>query len=77
MKGLTTAVAFVLLFVCQAFAGEHSALARVPAPTPVLKLALGHFPSGLLNLMCTHQDYQWGRLPDDTYPLDWVPSLPP
>ena len=29
MKGLTTAVAFVLLFVCQAFAGEHSALARV------------------------------------------------
>src|SRR4030095_3797479 len=29
MKGLTTAVAFLLLFVCQAFAGEHSALARV------------------------------------------------
>ncbi len=29
MKGLTTAVAFVLLFVCQAFAGEDSALARV------------------------------------------------
>jgi len=29
VKGLTTAVAFVLLFACQAFAGEHSALARV------------------------------------------------
>jgi 3D (Asp-Asp-Asp) domain-containing protein len=29
MKSLTTAAAFALLFVCQAFAGEHSALARV------------------------------------------------
>ena len=29
MKGLTTAVAFALLFASQAFAGEHSALARV------------------------------------------------
>jgi 3D (Asp-Asp-Asp) domain-containing protein len=29
MKGLITAVGFVLLFACQAFAAEHSALARV------------------------------------------------
>jgi 3D (Asp-Asp-Asp) domain-containing protein len=29
MKSLTTAAAFALLFVCQALAGEHSALARV------------------------------------------------
>jgi 3D (Asp-Asp-Asp) domain-containing protein len=29
MKGLITAVGFVLLFACQAFAGEHSALARI------------------------------------------------
>jgi len=29
MKGLTIAVAFVLLFACQAFASEHSVLARV------------------------------------------------
>jgi 3D (Asp-Asp-Asp) domain-containing protein len=29
MKSLTTAAAFALLFVCQAFASEHSALARV------------------------------------------------
>jgi 3D (Asp-Asp-Asp) domain-containing protein len=29
MKGLTTAVAFVLLFAWQTFAGEHSALARI------------------------------------------------
>src|SRR6266511_3546622 len=29
MKSLTTAVAFVLLFACQAFAGEHSALTCV------------------------------------------------
>jgi 3D (Asp-Asp-Asp) domain-containing protein len=29
MKGLITAVGFVLLFACQAFAGEHSAFARI------------------------------------------------
>jgi len=29
MKGLTTAVAFGLLFACQAFSAEHSVLARV------------------------------------------------
>jgi 3D (Asp-Asp-Asp) domain-containing protein len=29
MKSLTTAAVFALLFVCQAFAGEHSTLARV------------------------------------------------
>lgn len=34
MKGLLTAVGLILLFVCQAFAGEHSALARVTVYWP-------------------------------------------
>jgi hypothetical protein len=34
MKRLTTAIGLISLFICQAFAGEHSALARVTVYWP-------------------------------------------